>query len=224
MKHCIPVLFTALFVFLSPTYAQVPNGEYLNAKGGTVAVILAHGRAQGPDGQVVGPLRHTIAVSAGLPTLSIQLPVLATPDYLAYTATYPEAYKTIQSAVDFLVKEKGIQRIYVLGYSMGARMTTAFLASKQPPEVVGYIGIGVLEGGGELLDANLNLRKLAMPILDLYADSTPLDLSSADKRRGWAGDHYKQIAIRGANHNFRGYDQALSEAVIAWLKEREQKR
>ena len=111
-----------------------------------------------------------------------------------------------------------------MGYSMGARMTTAFLASQQVPEVVGYIGVGVLEGGGELLDANINIRKLVVPVLDLYADSTPLDLSSAEKRKGWAGDRYKQIQIRSANHSFRGYDNAPSEAVIAWLKERELKQ
>ena len=154
----------------------------------------------------------------------MQLPVLATPDYLAYAATYPEAYKTLQSSIDFLTKEKGAKRIYVMGYSMGARMTTSFLASQQIPEVVGYIGVGVLEGGGDLLDANLSIRKLLVPVIDLYADSTPLDLSSAEKRKAWVGEKYKQVQIRGANHSFRGYDSALSEAVVAWLKEREQKQ
>lgn len=224
MKHCIPALVTALFALFSPAHAQAPNGEFLEAKGATAAVILAHGRAQGPDGQVVGPLRRAIVKDAGLHTLSVKLPVLATQDYLAYAATYPEAYKTLQSSIDFLAKEKGVKRIYVMGYSMGARMTTSFLASQQVPEVVGYIGVGVLEGGGELLDANLNIRKLVVPVIDLYADSTPFDLSSAEKRKGWAGDKYKQIQIRGANHSFRGYDGALSEAVVAWLKEREQKQ
>jgi acetyl esterase/lipase len=224
VKHYFSALVTALFALLSPAHAQAPNGELLEAKGATAAVILAHGRAQGPDGQVVGPLRRAIVKDAGLHTLSVQLPVLATQDYLAYAATYPEAYKTLQSSIDFLAKEKSVKRIYVMGYSMGARITTSFLASQQAPEVVGYIGVGVLEGGGELLDANLNIRKLVVPILDLYADSTPLDLSSAEKRKGWVGDNYKQIQIRGANHSFRGYDRSLSEAVVAWLKENEQKQ
>lgn len=224
MKYRILELFTALLVFISPAHAQMPNGEFLEAKGATAAVILAHGRGQGPDGKVVGPLRRAIAKEAGLHTLSVQLPVLATPDYSAYASTFPDAYKTLQSAIDFLTKEKAVKRIYVMGYSMGARMTTAFLATHQIPEVVGYIGVGVLEGGGELLDANLNIHKLTVPVIDLYADSSPPDLLSAEKRSAWVGNQYKQAPIRGANHSFHGYDSALSEAIVAWLKELEQKQ
>jgi dienelactone hydrolase len=152
------------------------------------------------------------------------LPVLATQDYLAYARTYPDAYKSLESAIDFLSKEKGVKRIYVLGYSMGARMTTAFLSSRNPPEVVGYIGIGVLAGGGELLDANRNIQKLTVPVIDLYADSTPLDLASAEKRKPLVGEQYKQVHMRGADHSFRRYEGALAEAVTAWLKEREPKQ
>jgi pimeloyl-ACP methyl ester carboxylesterase len=224
MKRQVLVLVMTLLLGLAPAVAQMPSGEFIEAKGATTAVILAHGRAQGPDGQVVGPLRRAIAKGAGMHTLSLQMPVLATPDYLAYAATYPDAYKTLQSAIAFLSKEKGVKRIYVVGYSMGARMTTAYLATQPAPEVVGYIGIGVLEGGGELLDANLNIKKLTVPVIDLYADATPLDLLSAENRKTLMGDRYKQVQIRGANHSFRGYDGALEEATIAWLKEREQKQ
>ena len=223
MKWLI-LLLTSLLAFAAPAYAQAPNGEYLEAKGATTAVILAHGRGQGPDGQVVGSLRRAIAQDVGFHTLSVQLPVLVTPDYLAYAATYPDAYKTLQSPIDFLVKDKGVNRIYVVGYSLGARMTTSFLANHPAPQIVGYIGVGVLEGGGELLDANLNIRKLNVPVIDLFADSTPLDLASAMSRQAWVSDRYKQVQIRGANHSFRGYDGALAEAVITWLKEREQKQ
>lgn len=83
MKHCLPALVTEFFAPLSSAHAQAPNGEFLEAKGATATVILAHGRGQGPDGQVVGPLRHAIVKDAGLHTLSVQLPVLATQDYLA---------------------------------------------------------------------------------------------------------------------------------------------
>ncbi len=209
---------------LSSVFAQMPKGEFIEIKGATAAVILAHGRAQGPDGQVVGALRIAVAKDAGMHTLSLQMPILAAPDYLAYEATYPDAYKTLQSAIAFLIKEKGIKRIYVLGYSMGARMTTAFLASTPVPELKGYIGIGVLEGGGEQLDANINIKKLTVPVIDLYADATPLDLSSAENRKALVGARYKQTQIRGASHSFRGYDNAIAQATIAWLKEQELNR
>ncbi len=198
--------------------AQVPPGELIDVPGSKTAVILAHGRAQGPDGQVVGPLRRSISKDAGFTTLSLQLPVLATADYLAYAATFPDAYKTIQAAIEYLSKEKGVSRIYVLGYSMGARMTTAFLASTDVTSVSGYIGVGILEGGGDLLDANLNIRKLKVPILDLYADSTPLDLRSAENRNSLVGPQYKQVRFAGANHSFKGYETELSREIVAWLK------
>ena len=202
----------------------MPPGEFLEARGATAAVILAHGRGLGPDSQVVGPLRRAITKDAGLHTVSVQLPVLAPQDYLAYSATFPAAYNTLQSAIDYLVKEKGVKRVYVMGYSMGARMTTAFLARHEAPAVVGYIGVGVLEGGGELLDANLNIQKLKAPILDVNADSTPLDFQSAQNRKTLVGEKYKQVQMRGANHSFRGYEAAVSETVVAWLKEQEAKQ
>ncbi len=198
--------------------AQVPPGELIDVPGSQAAIVLAHGRGQGPDGQVVGPLRRSIAKDAGLTTLAVQLPALATADYLAYAATFPDAYKTLQAAIDYLSKEKGARRIYVLGYSMGARMTTAFLAATDVPSVSGYIGVGVLEGGGDLLDANLNIRKLKVPILDLYADSTPLDLRSAENRKALVGPQYKQVRLSGANHSFKGYESELSREIVAWLK------
>lgn len=224
MKKHIPAVLIASFAWAFSAGAQMPQGEFLEARGATAAVILAHGRAQGPDSQVVGPLRRAINKEVGLYTLSLQMPVLATQDYRAYAATFPDAYKILQSAIDFLSNEKGVKRIYVMGYSMGARMTTAFLAGHENSAVVGYIGVGVLQGGGDLLDANLNIQKLKVPIIDIYADSTPLDLSSAQNRKSLVGDRYKQVQMHGSNHSFSGYEGALSEAVVAWLKERERKQ
>jgi dienelactone hydrolase len=220
-KGSLSAILIALFVWALPALSELPPGEFIEAKGATAAVILAHGRGAGPDSQVVGPLRRAINKDVGLHTLSLQMPVLTTPDYIAYAATFPDAYKTLQSAIDSLSKEKGVKRIYVMGYSMGARMTTAFLASRENSAVVGYIGVGLLAGGGDLLDANINIQKLKIPVIDIYADSTPLDLSSAQNRKSLVGDRYKQVQIRGANHSFHGYEGALSDAVVAWLKERE---
>jgi hypothetical protein len=63
-----------------------------------------------------------------------------------------------------------------------------------------------------------------VPVIDLYADATPLDLVSAEKRKPLVGERYKQVLIRGANHSFRGYERALAEEVAVWLKEREPKQ
>lgn len=216
------LMFTAFFLMNSHTAnAQNPNGEFIEVTGAKAAVILVHGRGQGPNGQVVGPLRHALAKEAMMHTLSLQMPVLATTDYLAYAATFPSAYNTLQLAVSYLVQFKGVQRIYLLGYSMGARMSLAYLATQQTTNVVGYIGIGVLDGGGDLLDANLNIAKLKIPVLDLYATVTPLDLKSAKQRESLVGKNYQQTPFLGANHQFSGYDSALMSAASNWLQAQE---
>jgi dienelactone hydrolase len=152
------------------------------------------------------------------------MPALSGKDFRAYAPAFPDAYKTIQTAIDYLTKEKGVKRIYLMGYSMGARMTSAFLAEQPHHAVVGFIGVGMLEGGGEPLDANQNIRRVRLPVIDVYADSTPLDLRSAENRQSLVSDSYKQICIEGATHSFQGYDSQVAQVIIAWLKEQEQKR
>jgi len=212
------------FLLISNAYAQPSGSELLEGKQTDTAVILAHGRGEGPNGKVVGPLRKAVNKELGFYTLALQMPVLPGKDFKVYPSTFPGAYNTIQSAIDFLKKEKGVKRIYVMGYSMGARMTTSFLAKQSPSAVVGFIGIGVLEGGGEPLDANQNIRQIHLPVIDLYADSTPLDLKSAEARRALISDRYKQVRIEGAIHSFVGYDSRLAQEIVEWLKEQEHKR
>lgn len=225
MLRSIRLLFATIFFLLaSNVYAQPSGSELLQGRETTTAVILAHGRDGGPDAKVVGPLRKTINNELGFYTLALQMPVLPSKDFRAYAPTFPDAYKTIQAGIDYLTKEKGVKRIYLMGYSMGARMTSAFLAEQPHPAVVGYIGVGVLEGGGKPLDATQNIRRVRLPVIDVYADGTPLDLRSAENRQSLVSDSYRQIRIKGATHSFQGYDSQVAQAIIAWLKEQEHKR
>jgi pimeloyl-ACP methyl ester carboxylesterase len=207
----------------SIAHADIPKGEYLAGKDSATAVILAHGRGQGPDSHVVSPLRKSINKELGFHTLSLQMPVLTSTKYVDYAGTFPDAFKAIQVAIDYLMSETGVKRIYLMGYSMGARMTTAFLVERPTPAIVGYIGVGLLEGGGKPLDANQNLSSIRLPVIDIFADKTPLDLKSAQNRRSMVSDTFKQVRISGADHSFRGYDDQLVQTVTEWLKEREGK-
>ncbi len=200
--------------------AQPPGSEYLQGETGA-AVVLAHGRGSGPDSKVVGPLRRSIHRELGFHTLSLQMPTVPGNDFADYAATFPRAHKIIQEAIDFLAREKGVTRIYLMGHSMGARMTTSFLAGRSPPAVRGYIGVGMLQGGGAPLDTNQNVRRVRVPVLDVYADRSPKDLNSAENRKSLVSDTYRQVCIEGAGHGFRGHEAALAASVIAWLKEQE---
>ncbi len=215
--------FTLFFLGVV-VYADMPKGAYLEGKDSTVGVILVHGQGLDPDSNVVGPLRKSINKELGFHTLSLQMPVVSgakSPDkFLEYVSTFPEAYKTIQAGIDFLKKEKGVERIYLMGYSMGGRMTTGFLAQTPDSGIIGYIGVGLLGGGQEPLNTNLNLKSIKLPVIDIHADSGP-DAKSAAFRKPFVSDRYTQVIISGAKHDYRGYDNEVATAVIAWLKQQE---
>jgi pimeloyl-ACP methyl ester carboxylesterase len=220
-------LLIALASILSThAVAQMPQGEYLEGKGSKVAVVLAHGQGLDADSQVVSPLRKAIHQELGYHTLSLQMPTLAgnrSPElFQQYASIFPEAYTRIQAALDFLRKEKGVERIYLMGYSMGGRMTTAFLANNPEAGVVGYIGVGLWAGGQEPLNTNINLRKVKVPIIDVYAESDR-DAQFAENRKPLLSERFVQVPIAGAKHDYRGYDNQVKQAVIGWLKKQEAK-
>jgi len=220
------IRIVALLVFLIATtvHADMPKGEYLEGKNSKVGVILAHGQGLDPDSQVVGPLRRAINKELGFHTLSLQMPVIPgkrSPDkFQEYASTFPDAYQRIQAAIDFLKKEKGVERVYLMGYSMGGRMTSAFLANHPDSGIAGYIGVGLLAGGEEPLNTNLNLRAVKIPVLDVYAENDR-DAKFAENRKSLVSERFKQVSIPGAKHDYGGYEDQVIAAVIAWMKEQE---
>ena len=213
-----------LIVFLSANtaLAVMPEGKYLAGKDSKIALILAHGQGLDPDSQVVGLLRKAINKELGFHTLSLQMPVVpgkrSKETFLAYESTFPDAYKRIQAAIDFLKKEKGVERVYLMGYSMGGRMTSAFLANHPDSGISGYIGVGLWAGFEEPLNTNLNLRKVNIPVLDVYA-GTDKDATFAEERKAFLSERFKQVSIPGAKHDYRGYENQVNEAIITWMKE-----
>ena len=224
MKTIMRLVVFALSIVGAVVYAAMPKGEYLDGKSSKIGLILAHGKGLDPDSQVVGPLRQTINEQLGFHTLSLQMPVIpgkkTEGEYESYAPAFPDAYQRIQAAIDFLKNEKGVTRVYLLGYSMGGRMTSAFLANHPDSGVVGYIGVGLVAGGEEPLNTNLNLRKVTIPVLDVYAENDS-DAKFAANRKGFVSKRFKQVSIPGAKHDYRGYEDQVREAVISWLKEQE---
>ena len=202
--------------------AQMPQGEYLDGKDSKVGVVLAHGRGNSPDGNVVGPLRRGINKDLGFHTLSLRMPDPGadSPDSPELAAAFPEAYQRIQFAIDYLKTQKGVERIYLMGHSMGGRMTTGFLANNPTAPVVGFIGVGLTAGGKEPVNTNLNLRKVKIPVVDVYGDNE-MDAKAASFRKQLVSETYVQFEIPGAKHDYRGYEKPVSDIVIEWLKRQE---
>jgi predicted alpha/beta-hydrolase family hydrolase len=226
MRSLQILLAVSLVLLSSLAAAQMPKGEYLDGKVSKVAVILAHGQGLDPDANVVGPLRRAIYETLGYHTLSLSMPTLPGVKSLElfeqYESTFPEAYARIQAGIDFLRREKGVERIYLMGHSMGGRMTSAFLANNPDAPIVGFIGVGLLAGGKEPLNTNLNLRKIKIPVIDIYAENDR-DAKSAEFRRPFVSDTFLQVPVPGAKHDYKGYEKVVAEAVINWLKQREGK-
>ena len=217
------MLWMVSWLFAMPAGAQMPQGEYLDGKDSKVAVILAHGRGGSADGNVVGPLRRVINQELGFHTLSLRMPdsgvdALDAPEL---AAVFPEAYQRIQAAIDFLKKDKGVERIYLMGHSMGGRMTSAFLAN-HADAAVGFIGVGLTAGGKVPVNTNLNLRKIKVPVIDVFGDND-MDAPSASFRKTLVSERFVQVEIPGAQHDYRGFDTQVAVPVIAWLKKQEGK-
>ena len=159
--------------------AQMPQGEYLDGKDSKVGVVLAHGRGNSPDGNVVGPLRRGINKDLGFHTLSLRMP------------------------------------------DPGADSPDNGLSGNNPTApVVGFIGVGLTAGGKEPVNTNLNLRKVKIPVVDVYGDNE-MDAKAASFRKQLVSENYVQFEVPGAKHDYRGYEKPVSDIVIEWLKKQE---
>ncbi len=187
------------------------------------AVILLHGMGGNPAWSVVvQPLRQGL-IEHGWETLSLQMPLAPRgADPWAYAALIPEAAPRIAAAINFLQQRK-IEKIVIIGHSMGARMGLQSIAAGTPNEVIAFVAVGIptqsKEPGSGTLGA---LKKVKLPILDIYGSrDLPSVLGSAKARNIAAlqagNDGYRQVEIVGADHYFRGLDDALLSRVNAWI-------
>ncbi len=202
-------------------YPGLPYNAYLDGGDSKVAVILAHGRGQGPTWDVVNPLRKGAHKQLGYHTLSLQMPT-GSGGWKSYAAYFPDAYKGLQAAIDFLKKEKKVEKIYLMGHSMGSRMTTAFLAEYPDSGVAGYIGVGIRNGGFPPLNSYQNLRSVTIPVVDIYGDGGDgIDADHAERRSEFSEEreNYTQVLIKGADHRFNGENREMVAAAVNWLKE-----
>lgn len=212
----------AAFALSTLAAAQMPSSAYLDGKDAKSAVILAHGQGLNADANVVGPLRRAIHQELGWHTLSLNMPTLpgergGAEQLDQYAATFPDAYSRIQAAIQFLRQEKGVEHIYLMGHSMGSRMTTAFLAQHPEASVEGFIGVGMLGGGQPPLNPNISLRSIKIPVLDVYAENDR-DAQAAAARKNLVSERFTQVPIPGAKHDYKGYEQPVAQAVNGWLR------
>ena len=197
----------------------MPSNVYLDGKNSKVGIILCHGRGKHPTWLVVNPLRKEINRQLGYHTLSIQMPRLHG-SWREYDSLFPESEQRIKAAIKVLKNEKGVEKVYLMGHSMGSRMATSFLANNPDSGVAGFIGVGIRNGGDVPLDSDENLRSVNIPILDVYGDGGDgKDAFDAEARSDMISKQYQQILIPGADHVFSGHEEKMTAAVFRWLKQ-----
>jgi len=189
------------------------------AKGGAIVV---HGIGAHPNWpEVIHPLRSRLP-DHGWTTLSIQMPILENQaDARDYEPLFEEVSPRFEAAIDHLQKQ-GIDNIVILAHSMGAAMSTHYLASNPAPPIRAFVGIGMNQSEIEIMDNATNLEKITIPVLDLYG-SQDLDgvMASVKKRATGAAragnDNYRQVEIEGADHFFNGRADTLVKRVYSWI-------
>ena len=187
------------------------------------AVILLHGMGANPAWSVVvQPMRMDLT-EHGWETLSLQMPLapLGAADW-AYEALIPEAAPRILAAIEFL-KQRKLDKIVIIGHSLGARMGLESIAAGVSKEVIAFVAVGtptkLEEPDAGTLAA---LKKIKLPILDLYGSrDLPSVLSSTKNRmaaaRQASNSGYQQVEIIGADHYFRGLEDSLLARVNSWI-------
>lgn len=198
---------------------RMPDHAFLDGKDAKVGIVLCHGRGKYPTWLVVDPLRKGINEQLGYHTLSIQMPT-GPKKWKDYEALFPQAYASIAAAVRYLKTEKGVEKVYLMGHSMGSRMATAFIADNPDAGVDGFIGVGIRNGGDAPLDSDTNLRRVKLPVLDVYGDGGDgKDADHAGSRADMVSKRYQQVLISGADHRFSQHEKEMVAAVVDWLKQ-----
>jgi pimeloyl-ACP methyl ester carboxylesterase len=219
MKHHLLAFLSIVAILTSASaLADIPAGSaYLDGGSSKVALILAHGRGQHPTWKVVDPLRKGVNDDLGYHTLSLQMPN-EDKEWKEYADDFPQAYAMIKDGIRYLKEEKGVIKIFLMGHSMGSRMTSAFVSENHDQAVTGLVVAGCRNNGGPLLSCEENLHDVKIPILDIWGADNGKDSDAASDREALASDTYQQVEVPGANHKFEGYEDEFVTLVVAWLK------
>lgn len=181
------------------------------------SVIVLHGKGANPDWhEIVQPLR-THLPSHGWDTLSIQLPVAASDASEAdWSGVVSEAAPRIKAALEYL-EGKNRLNVVLVAHSMGVAMAMDFLG-RDPDSVQALVAIGT----PDMPIVYDTLRKLTIPVMDLYgADDFP-EVKKATKKRKKAArkapnPRFIQVEVNNADHFFTGQEEMLEARVRSWL-------
>jgi len=187
-------------------------GLYMPAPKPLGAVIVAHGRGWGPDFELYGVLRTTLA-EAGYSTLSIQLPVLpGTAKIGDYLPMFPDSSERFALAAEWL-HAKGFKKVAIVSHSLGATMANQYLITTPDPAVDAWVFISIINGLEDMF-------RIKIPVLDVYGTlDWQVTRYGGEERRTQilkvAGS--EQVVIQGAEHFFERQTDELTRVIASFL-------
>lgn len=187
-------------------------GLYNAAARSKGALIIAHGRGWGPDFELYGTLRTTLA-EAGYSTLSIQLPVLpGTAKIGDYLPMFPDSNERFALAVRWL-RAKGHTKVAIVSHSLGATMANQYLITTPDPGVDAWVFISIINGLEDMF-------RIKIPVLDVYGTlDWQVTRYGGEERRAQilkiAGS--QQVVIDGAEHFFERQTDELTRVIASFL-------
>ena len=176
------------------------------------AVIIAHGRGWGPDFELYGALRTTLA-EAGYSTLSIQLPVLlGTAKIGDYLPMFPDSTERFTLAAQWL-HAKGYKKVAIVSHSLGATMANQYLITTPNPAVDAWVFISIINGLEDMF-------RIKIPVLDVYGTlDWQVTRYGGEERRAQIikNPGSEQVVIQGAEHFFEQQTDELTRVIATFL-------
>lgn len=189
------------------------------AQAGNRGVILIHGRGVHPAWGFIDNLRADIT-DAGFHTLSLQMPILeADAPFGAYGKTFPEAFERIDAGLQYL-KQKGVNRVSLVGHSSGAMTAVAYSAKhpQAPVSSIVAIGLSTFPNGPDTMQPAIMLKSVHVPVLDIYGAMDLHEvLSYNEARRTASNKGYSTVRVPGADHFFTDQYGVLKKHILDWL-------
>ena len=187
-------------------------GLYTRAARPRGALIIAHGRGWGPDFELYGVLRTTLA-EAGYSTLSIQLPVLpGTAKIGDYLPMFPDSTERFTLAAGWL-HAKGYKQVAIVSHSLGATMANQYLISAPEPAVDAWVFISIINGLEDMF-------RIKIPVLDVYGTlDWQVTRYGGEERRAQIlkVPGSEQVVIEGAEHFFERRTDELARVIANFL-------
>ena len=210
-----------LTIFTEAEFETEQEAEVVSKLGIKRGMIVVHGTGIHPNWpQIVQPVRVEMA-QQGWNTLSIQMPVLDNQAAIAdYASIYPEVIPRFKAAEQYL-KDQGVNEIVIVAHSQGSVMTGYYLLHSES-SAEAFIAIGMpLSPNDQGIDTVKTLKKLSIPVLDIYGSNDLAEvLSVADEKRKASikNKRYSQVKIKDANHFFDEQNEVLISTISQWLK------